>query len=206
MRNQPTPNLSLEKPVTASAADGRALSVHRPDDENLPPVLARLAVETFVLENRIFEGRGFFPSPLLDEAAACFVCVKTFGRKLRGCIGTVRPTRRTLAEEIIANAISAATRDPRFPPVSAAELPLLRFTVDILDTPEPARLEDLDPAEFGVIVEDNTGQRRGLLLPALDGVETACEQVQIAARKGGISSGEPHQLYRFRVRRFREAV
>jgi AmmeMemoRadiSam system protein A len=142
----------------------------------------------------------------LRQPSACFVCLKTFGRELRGCIGTINPARDTLAEEIVVNAVSAATRDPRFLPVSAEELSLLRYSVDVLGEPEPARLEDLDPLAFGVIVEDETGARRGLLLPDINGVETAGQQVQIAARKAGIAPHQPHRLYRFRVRRFAEAT
>jgi AMMECR1 domain-containing protein len=78
--------------------------------------------------------------------------------------------------------------------------------VDILEEPEPARFEDLDPSAFGVIVEDETGSRRGLLLPDISGVETAGQQVQIAARKAGIAPHQPHRLYRFRVRRFAEGM
>jgi AmmeMemoRadiSam system protein A len=196
----------VEKLAQALSAGVPTLSPPPFDDASLPPALARRAVETFVMENRIFQADAAFSSPLLEGAAACFVSIKTTERRLRGCIGTISPTRSTLAEEIIVNAISAATRDPRFPSVGREELPLLRYSVDVLEEPEPARMEDLDPAEFGVIVEDNTGRRRGLLLPAIEGVETASEQVQIAARKAGISSGEPLQLYRFRVRRFREAA
>jgi AmmeMemoRadiSam system protein A len=206
MASKPAQDIAVEKPAPAAPAGCREPSPPPAADETLPPALARRAVETFVLESRILKADTRLSPPFLDGAAGCFVCIKTAGRLLRGCIGTIRPTRGSLAEEIIVNAIGAATRDPRFPPVSGRELPLLRYSVDVLEEPEPARMEDLDPAEFGVIVEDNTGRRRGLLLPALDGVETAREQVQIAARKAGISSGEPVQLYRFRVLRFREAV
>ncbi|MDQ3803006.1 MAG: AmmeMemoRadiSam system protein A [Acidobacteriota bacterium] len=206
MASKPTQDIVVGKPTPESPAGGPTASPPPFNDESLPPTLARRAVETFVLENRILQADSAFSSPFLEGAAACFVSIKTAERRLRGCIGTIRPTRGTLAEEIIVNAISAATRDPRFPPVAREEVPFLRYSVDVLDEPEPARMEDLDPAEFGVIVEDNTGRRRGLLLPAIEGVETASEQVQIAARKAGISSGEPLQLYRFRVRRFREAA
>lgn len=206
MATKPTQDSVVEKPARASPADSPTPSLPPSDDESLLPALARRAVETFVMEGHILQADSAFTSPLLEGAAACFVSIKTAEQRLRGCIGTVSPTRSTLAEEIIVNAVSAATRDPRFPPVAVAELPLLRYSVDVLEEPEPARLEDLDPAEFGVIVEDNTGRRRGLLLPAIEGVETAPEQVQIAARKAGIAAGEPLRFYRFRVRRFREAA
>lgn len=206
MGSKPAREISPEQRAQAPHAGGPERVQPGPEDESLPPALARRAVETFTLERRIIKTPPSPSSELLNEPAACFVSIKTLDRRLRGCIGTIQPAKSTLAEEIIVNAISAATRDPRFPPVSGEELPSLRYSVDVLGKPEAARFEDLDPAEFGVIVEDSTGLRRGLLLPAIEGVETALEQVQIAARKAGISDGEPLQLYRFRVRRFREAV
>jgi AMMECR1 domain-containing protein len=110
----------------------------------------------------------------------------------------------TLAEEIVTNAISAATSDPRFEPVTPAELSNLRYSVDVLYHPEPAVMEELDPRVFGVIVEDDSGSRRGLLLPDIPGIDDVKQQIKIAARKAGIPSGEPIKLSRFRVERYRE--
>jgi AMMECR1 domain-containing protein len=112
--------------------------------------------------------------------------------------------RDTLSDEIVANAISAATSDPRFEPVREAELSNLRYSVDVLFPAEHAEMKDLDPAIFGVIVEDESGSRRGLLLPDIPGIDDAEQQVEIAARKAGISHGEPIRLFRFKVERFRE--
>ena len=125
---------------------------------------------------------------------------------MRGCIGTIEPVRESLAEELIANAINAATRDPRFPPVTKDELPNLRYSVDVLHAPEPARFEELDPKIFGVIVEDESETRRGLLLPDLEGVETVEQQIEIAARKAEIAPGDTLKFSRFRVERFRESA
>ena len=182
-----------------------------PREEHLEAVaseltgLARSAVETFVRERRMIsfahDGPGM---SFLSHPAACFVSIKTAHGDLRGCIGTIEPASRTLAEEIITNAVSAATRDPRFFPVTDAELPHLRYSVDVLMKPEPTRFEDLDPATYGVIVENETGTRRGLLLPAIEGIETVEQQVEIASSKAGIAAGLPLKLYRFRVQRFRE--
>jgi AmmeMemoRadiSam system protein A/AmmeMemoRadiSam system protein B len=185
-----------------------ARSVVRPaTDEFDPaielPALARLAVETFVLDGK----QALVPqeaSALLSAPAACFVSIKTLTGDLRGCIGTIEPTKQSLAEELIANAINAATRDPRFDPVSESELSTLRYSVDILAPPEPATFADLNPKVYGVIVEDESGKLRGLLLPDIPGVDTASQQVEIAARKAGIPPGQPLQLSRFRVDRFRE--
>lgn len=165
------------------------------------PALARLAVETFIRDGHQLKQTS---SSSLLRRAACFVSIKTLAGDLRGCIGTIEPVKDSLEEELIANAINAATRDPRFPPVSPAELANLRYSVDVLSEPEPTRFEELDPKIYGVIVEDENGARRGLLLPDIDGVETTEQQVAIAARKAGIKPGTPLKLYRFRVERFRE--
>jgi MEMO1 family protein len=167
------------------------------------PALARRAVETFVREKALIAPPAN-ASALFKQRAACFVSLKTLDGDLRGCIGTIEPVKNSLAEELIANAVSAATRDPRFPPVNAAELMSLRYSVDVLHAPEPAEFEDLDPSTYGVIVEDEAGAHRGLLLPDIRGVETARQQVDIAARKAGIAPGAALKLSRFRVERFRE--
>lgn len=190
-----------------TATEQDTAAYENPSDAEEIPALARRAVETFVRERRLAETHSASePSTdsLLRRPSACFVTIKTLNGELRGCIGTVEPDRPTLAEEIVANAISAATRDPRFPPVAAGELDGLRYSVDVLMKPEPARFEDLDPAQYGVIVENETGTRRGLLLPAIAGIETAAQQVQIAARKAGINPASSLRLQRFRVRRFSE--
>ena len=167
------------------------------------PCLARQAVETFVLTGNLL---SMSPATgTLAVRAACFVSIKTVAGELRGCIGTIEPAKETLAEEVILNAVNAATRDPRFKPVEPDELADLRYSVDILGAPEPATMEDLDPAVYGVIVEDEASGLRGLLLPDIAGVDTVARQVEIAMRKAGISTGRPIKLWRFLVRRFREA-
>jgi AmmeMemoRadiSam system protein A len=174
------------------------------DQEELPS-LARRAVETFVLTGTQLE----LPSRatgLLAVRAACFVSIKTLDGQLRGCIGTIEPAMDTLAREVTKNAINSASRDPRFPPVSANELGSLRYSVDVLSAPEPATFDELDPAVYGVIVEDESESHRGLLLPDIEGVDTAGKQVEIASRKAGISPGTPLKFSRFRVVRFVENV
>ncbi|MRR11111.1 AMMECR1 domain-containing protein, partial [bacterium] len=96
--------------------------------------------------------------------------------------------------------IQAATGDPRFPPVRPEELSRLDISVDVLQTPEPASLADLDPSAYGVIV--SCGWKRGLLLPDLEGVDTVEEQVNIACRKAGIGPYEHIELERFSVDRY----
>jgi AmmeMemoRadiSam system protein A len=193
-----------DEPAATPLSGDEASPSAQPVEGSELPALARRAVETFVLERRIIAPMPDTSSPLLNQRSACFVSIKTFDRELRGCIGTVEPEKDTLAEEIIANAINSATRDPRFLPVSPAELPYLRYSVDVLEQAEPARIDDLDPAVFGVIVTDNLGLKRGLLLPGIEGINTATQQVQIAARKAGIVPQEPLRLFRFRACRFTE--
>ena len=190
----PPPGLNgAEAPEAAPSCDGGLITQ-----------LARSAAETYLLERRTVEPMPAPETSLLSRPLACFVCIKTAGRELRGCIGTVEPEKETLAEELVANSIKAATRDPRFRPLSSRELPSVRFSVDVLGGLEPARFEDLDPANFGVVVTDGSGSRRGLLLPNIESIQTACQQVSVAAKKAGIKTGEPLRLFRFRTRRFSE--
>ena len=167
------------------------------------PGLARRAVETFTLTGEIVDP-FISQEGLLAARAPCFVCLKMGDGELRGCIGTIEPAKDTLAQEIVANAISAATNDPRFAPVIDSELANLTYSVDVLLPSEPAVMEDLDPAIYGVIVEDESESRRGLLLPDIPGVDTAQQQVDIAKRKAGISPETPVKLMRFKVERYRE--
>jgi AmmeMemoRadiSam system protein A len=162
--------------------------------------LARLSLETYVREGRRISAPG--SSPGLDRRAGAFVSLKK-GGQLRGCIGTVQPAAPNLAEEIVRNAIQAGTADPRFPPVREDELGDLEYSVDVLESPEPVSgVNELDPAVYGVIV--TKGDRTGLLLPDLDGVDTVEDQVRIAMQKAGITPGEPGvRLFRFRVTRYR---
>ncbi len=162
--------------------------------------LARKTIENYVREKRTIEP----PEELVPEMqgrAGAFVSLHDRRGNLRGCIGTIEPQRPTLAQEVIQNAISAATRDPRFPPVQPEELEDLDVKVDVLTEPEPIdSMDQLDPKRYGVIVE--SGWRRGLLLPDLEGVDTVEYQVDIAMRKAGIRPGESMQLYRFEVKRY----
>jgi AmmeMemoRadiSam system protein A len=173
--------------------------------ENQPPVIiARDTLEAHVLGKPARTTRDFAglsdTEYLFQDRAGSFVSIKKFG-ELRGCIGTTAPTAPTLAEEIMRNAISAGCHDPRFPPIEAHELPDLVYSVDILGSPEliSDKLQ-LDPARFGVIVKK--GDRSGLLLPDLDGVDTVDEQLAIACRKAGLRPDEDFSIQRFEVTRY----
>jgi AmmeMemoRadiSam system protein A len=138
---------------------------------------------------------------LYESRAACFVTLKKSG-ELRGCIGTLEPAEASLGSEIARNAHSSAMRDPRFPPVTSDECEALTCSVDVLSPSEVCSLEDLDPQLYGVIVE--AGLRRGVLLPALEGVDSVDLQVSIACQKAGIAPGESCDVRRFLVTRYRQ--
>ncbi len=160
--------------------------------------LARDTIERFVSEGAVPDDPAL-DDPGLPERAGAFVSIHAHGQ-LRGCIGTIEPTRDTLADEVVHNAVEAATRDPRFPPIAIDELEDLDIKVDVLHGCEAVEgLCDLDPRVYGVVV--TCGWRRGLLLPDLEGVDTADQQVDIAMRKAGIVPGEEVAIERFRVDR-----
>ncbi|MGI6104874.1 MAG: AmmeMemoRadiSam system protein A [Raoultibacter sp.] len=159
-------------------------------------VLAREAIESFL------SGDNEVEIPILGSSqpkrAGCFVSLHLLSTgDLRGCIGTIEPTEASLAQEIVHNAIAAATQDPRFPPVQKKELDDIYISVDVLFEPEPTTMDNLDPSRFGVIV--TKGLKRGLLLPDLEGVETVEEQVSIACMKAGIDPRSSFEIERFEV-------
>jgi AmmeMemoRadiSam system protein A len=166
------------------------------------PELARRTVENFVNQGETLEPPSEL-SGLLAGRAGVFVTLRTSNGQLRGCIGTIEPARANIAEEVIQNAISAATRDPRFPPVSRDELKDLTYGVDVLDPPEPVSgPEQLDPQRFGVIIETLDGRRRSLLLPRIEGIATVEEQWRAVHLKAGLEVGTPARIERFTVTRF----
>jgi hypothetical protein len=161
--------------------------------------LARETVETYVKEGKTPHPEELTPEMMLR--AGVFVSIHKLGG-LRGCIGTFEPTRQNVAEEIITNAVSSATKDPRFSPIAPNELNDLSYSVDVLTAPEAIDSKDqLAPKKYGVIVE--CGFRRGLLLPDLEGVDTVDYQIDICRQKAGIAPDEPIKLYRFEVKRYK---
>ena len=161
--------------------------------------LARRTIEKFVRDGEVISPPSDL-TPEMEQRAGVFVSLHKSG-ELRGCIGTIEPVQPNVAQEIIHNAISAATRDPRFPPVRPDELNDLEISTDVLGEPEMiTSLDELDPKRYGVIVEK--GYRRGLLLPNLEGVDTVEEQIDIARRKAWISKDEEYEIQRFEVVRY----
>ncbi|MBQ3323125.1 MAG: AmmeMemoRadiSam system protein A [Firmicutes bacterium] len=159
--------------------------------------LARASLESYILRREKMKIPEDLPEEMTRTRAGAFVSIHKDGA-LRGCIGTIGPTTGCVAQEIIDNAISASTRDPRFPAISPDELKYLEINVDVLGEPEDIESkEQLDPKRYGVIV--SSVGKRGLLLPDLEGIDTVEQQIEIAKQKAGIHRFESVKLQRFEV-------
>jgi AmmeMemoRadiSam system protein A len=165
--------------------------------------LARTSIEIYVETGRQIDPPGMLAEEMQRRAAA-FVTIRRQG-ELRGCIGTLEPVHDSLAEEVIHNAISAATRDPRFPPLRRDELLDLEVKVDILTESVPINSEgELDPKRYGLIVRSaEQPWKRGVLLPDLQGIDTVEKQVHWTRyHKAGITDPEVTvEMFRFEVER-----
>ena len=162
--------------------------------------LARHAIEAYVADRQVLDAEAI--AGLEPRRAGVFVSLHLPDGSLRGCIGTFQPTRTTIEEEIVRNAISAATRDPRFYPLEPSEVSHLDVSVDVLGEPEAVSgIRDLDPKVYGIIIQTADG-RQALLLPDLEGVDTPEQQIEICRQKGGIGPDEAVKLYRFEVKRY----
>lgn len=165
--------------------------------------LANDAVNEFVSNNKTIAPPASLPPEFLNKKAGTFVTITEHG-ELRGCIGTYLPTRDNVALEVIANAISAATYDPRFEPISKEDLANLSYEVYILEKPEPIKsLDELDPDKFGVIVSGTKSHRSALLLPGLEGINTVEQQLGCVTQKAGIDpTREKLIVQKFRAEKF----
>ena len=173
----------------------RIMKLREQEDQYIK--LARMSLENYVKTGETIKIPKDLPDEMLNSKAGAFVSLKKSG-ELRGCIGTINGVQSNIAGEIIENAISAGTGDPRFYPVQEDELSEIIYSVDVLGKAESIiSIEELDPLKYGVIVRK--GMKSGLLLPNLEGVNTASEQVGIALRKAGIEKSEDYKMERFEV-------
>jgi MEMO1 family protein len=166
--------------------------------------LAKQTIETFIKTGKIISLPEDLPKEMLTRRAGVFVSLHLKNGSLRGCIGTFAPAKKNIALEIIANALSSATQDPRFPPVSKEELSKLTYSVDILSTSKTVSKDKLsDPKKYGLIISSQDG-RKGLLLPNLPGIKTIEEQIKICRVKAGVNPWEPINYHTFTVERHSE--
>ena len=162
--------------------------------------LSRTSVEHYVRNGKRMAIPNNLNDYLLNNKKAVFVTLHKYGN-LRGCIGTILPSHNSIAEEIIENAIKACSEDNRFDPVTEEELNYITYSVDVLgDIESIDNKNKLNTKRYGVIV--NSGYKRGLLLPNIDGIDTVDEQIKIAMKKGNISEDENITLQRFEVNRY----
>lgn len=169
-----------------------------------PTDIAKMSVETYIKSGKVINLPNKTPDNLKNKKAGVFVTIEKNGN-LRACIGTYIPTKENITEEIIQNAISAATEDYRFGPILEEELPLLSYIVYILEKPEKTlSLSDLDPKKYGILVKSKINPRKtGLLLPALEEINTVGEQISSVCQKSGIIPGEePFEIYRFAAQKY----
>lgn len=164
--------------------------------------LAKKSIEYYFKNGKIMPEPQNLPAELKNKRAGVFVTLKN-GKKLRGCIGTFLPTRKSIAEEIIENAVAAATEDYRFLPITKEELPKISCEVSILSEPKPASdTKKLNPKKFGIIVRTKDG-RSGLLLPGLESVDSVHEQILICCQKGAINpQTDEINIFSFTVRKY----
>lgn len=160
------------------------------------PQLARITVEEFIKNKVLVKLDEDCLKEYQNQKAGIFVTLYK-NNQLRGCIGTIGPVQDNLIIETIQNAISACCRDPRFYPVEEAELKDIKYSVNVLMPPEPINsTELLDPSKYGVIVT-GSNNRRGLLLPRIESINTVEEQMYHVMLKAGIKPSEEIGLYRF---------
>ncbi|HTZ17569.1 MAG TPA: AmmeMemoRadiSam system protein A [Dissulfurispiraceae bacterium] len=161
--------------------------------------LAKKAIEEYISNRKVLCAGSDIPEEMRRRSGV-FVCLKVRGN-LRGCIGTFQPCCKNLYDEIVRNAISASSEDPRFSMVRPDELDQIDYTVDVLSEPEKSTVSELDPKKYGIIVAK--GSRRGLLLPDLEGVDTVDEQLRITKMKAGIMPEDKDvEIFRFTVDRY----
>ncbi|MEZ4374993.1 MAG: AmmeMemoRadiSam system protein A [Polyangiaceae bacterium] len=148
------------------------------------------------------DGRQPDAVPPLKFEAAVFVTLRDASGNLRGCIGSLSPLTPDVTAETQRSAVLAASRDPRFPPLTRGEFLQLSIEVSVLGPPEAVvSAAELDPKRYGVVVR-GAGGKRGVLLPEVPGVEDVATQVKIARQKAGLDPDEPVEVQRFGVEKF----
>ena len=167
-------------------------------------VLVKKIVEAYIKEEKIIKAEDNLIKEFSEKKAGVFITIEK-NKNLRGCIGTYLPTRDNIIEEIIQNAISAATEDYRFGPIQENELPFLSYTVSILEKPELIKnRKELNPKEYGIIIKTlNYPPKSALLLPDLEGIDTIEKQISITCQKGNIDQlKEEIIIYKFRIKKY----
>jgi AmmeMemoRadiSam system protein A len=151
-------------------------------------------------------------APWLAEQGACFVTLTQFG-ELRGCIGSLQ-AHSSLLDDVKRNAVSAALRDPRFKPLSAAELDITTVEVSLLSRPQEMQVRDeadalaqMRPGVDGIVFA--YGRYRSTFLPQVwESLAQPRNFLAILRRKAGLPDdfwAEGVKLSRYSVTKWSEA-
>ncbi|MDQ2686231.1 MAG: AMMECR1 domain-containing protein [Armatimonadota bacterium] len=173
-----------------------------PQTQAFALALARRAFDAYILRREVIEPPKTMPA-LFQSRVAVFVSAMRFGAP-RCCMGTLYPTQPNAAEEIIANAVAAAGRDHRFPPIPPEKRKQLTLIVSVLSPPVPlsaSGLASLDPTRDGLVVQN--GDRSGVVLSGETG--TVANMVQWGRTRAGAKANSAVQFFRIQSVRFVEA-
>ena len=163
-------------------------------------ILAHKAIKIYLETGQIMAAPNPL-SPEMEKSGAVFVSLHSAENQLRGCRGTITPTKPNLAEAIIHTTIASASDDPRFSPVSLTEIEGLQIKVDVLSSMELVLdTNTLDEKIYGVFIESN--QKQALLLPNILAVKNVLHQLELVRTKAGLLPHEPANLYCFTVTRY----
>lgn len=191
-----------EQPVATSTAPAAAVGPLVLSHWADLPGVARAAVAAHFAGGP--EEPPFVAAGELTQPHGVFVTLRGKHEVLRGCRGSPTPEQPDLIHETWRCAREAALLDSRFPPLREEQLSQVRFSVSILGPLEPVASPSLlDPALYGVLVTSKKG-RRGLLLPAIKGVDTVAEQLRLVRHKAGIQPEEKIEIQRFTTQVFQE--
>ncbi len=164
-----------------------------------------LQIARGAIESKLFASAGTADAPWLRQNGATFITLTRDGA-LRGCIGSLQAAR-PLGDDVAENAVGAAFRDPRFPPISAAEWPDVKVEVSLLSTAKPLRFADeedllaqIRAGEDGITLEAD-GRRATFLPQVWESIPDKGQFLRELARKAGLP--DDVRLGRCRVWRYK---
>lgn len=149
--------------------------LHTPEEIELAKNLARKAIEFYVQRNEEYLPETHTLPQVFQEKSGSFVTIYTVSssnQNLRGCIGVPQPIM-PLGESICHSAYSAAASDPRFPPLTAKELPSIAIEVEVLSPFQRIKFKDRDDLRQQIVIGQDGlyliagAFNKGLLLPVV---------------------------------------
>ena len=172
------------------------------DDPSKPYIyLAKQAIENYVLYKKVISPSDYdLPEEMLNTSGGVFVTIN-IGNRTRGCVGSITAVKDNLAEEIINAAIDTCYNDPRFIPVEIEELDALSYQIDVIKNFQPIKaLSKINPKKEGLCI--TFGQKTGIVLPGIKGVNAPTEQLKMAQERSGIKPGDKYNMWKFEVDRY----